>query len=371
MQPPTTRTNQSTQAVIHYVTVKGFQTTLRWFCDHWGKELAGHVRFHDYDGLAAKHSLPGGTYIFADIERLDYSGMENAKRIWRALTEHRSRNLVLNNPVRSMRRYELLRTLHETGINQFDVYKLEDARRPKRYPVFIRKEDDHRGPISSLLGSKQELDDAIELMIRSGAQRDDKIIEEFVDASDEENVFHLYGAFVVNDEIIPAFYDFSRNWVVKGEVQFSELLDDRKYVEQERIYVRSNPHEDLLRPIFQTAGIQYGRMDYAMVNGQIQVFEINTNPDIIEFMDVGGDEWLPATREFAGNFIEAMKRIDLRSTSGGRFRLPPPSSVHTRDHRSIRVRSLIHYCLKFTGLLRYEGGIDAFARRVRLYLFRY
>jgi hypothetical protein len=39
-------------------------------------------------------------------------------------------------------------------------------------------------------------------------------------------------------------------------------------------------HEASLREIFRLARIEYGRMDYALLGGRLQVWEINTNPTI-------------------------------------------------------------------------------------------
>lgn len=49
---------------------------------------------------------------------------------------------------------------------------------------------------------------------------------------------------------------------------------------EEHDYVEKNPHEGRLREVFRLARIDYGRMDYGMLDGQVQVWEINTNPTI-------------------------------------------------------------------------------------------
>jgi hypothetical protein len=45
-------------------------------------------------------------------------------------------------------------------------------------------------------------------------------------------------------------------------------------------YLQAHPHEAELRKIFDLANIEYGRIDYSLLNGKIQVWEINTNPNI-------------------------------------------------------------------------------------------
>lgn len=58
-------------------------------------------------------------------------------------------------------------------------------------------------------------------------------------------------------------------------------LADERYRREEAEYLATNPHEQELRSIFAAAEIDYGRIDYALLGEQIQVWEINTNPMIV------------------------------------------------------------------------------------------
>ena len=60
-----------------------------------------------------------------------------------------------------------------------------------------------------------------------------------------------------------------------------------EHYDQHLDYVRTNPHADELRKLFGAANIEYGRIDYTIADGRIQVFEINTNP---------AGAWDPATK---------------------------------------------------------------------------
>src|SRR5262249_39761423 len=97
-----------------------------------------------YDRLFRADRLPRATYIFVDIDRL-YP--------WeRHLPAERFRDMTaaglkcLNDPARVLNRYPLLRALAREGINPFDVYRADDAPRPSRFPVFVRRESDHGQP---------------------------------------------------------------------------------------------------------------------------------------------------------------------------------------------------------------------------------
>jgi len=58
-------------------------------------------------------------------------------------------------------------------------------------------------------------------------------------------------------------------------------LNDEEHLEQERVHVATNPHVELLRPLFDAAAVDYGRIDYSLLGDRVQVWEINTNPTIL------------------------------------------------------------------------------------------
>jgi len=68
--------------------------------------------------------------------------------------------------------------------------------------------------------------------------------------------------------------DYGRDWVLRRHS--AEYTRDS--IEEERLFMNLNPHADQLRDIFQISGIQYGRIDYSVLNGQVQTWEINTLP---------------------------------------------------------------------------------------------
>jgi hypothetical protein len=79
------------------------------------------VRLYRY--LRAPRKAKPGTYIFADLELLSPDELQKAVVIWQALARAGPGIRLLNHPARSMRRYELLRTLHErvsTGSTSID-----------------------------------------------------------------------------------------------------------------------------------------------------------------------------------------------------------------------------------------------------------
>jgi len=70
--------------------------------------------------------------------------------------------------------------------------------------------------------------------------------------------------------------------MVKG----ANLLDPHLLAEESR-YLQENPHEELLRGLFDRANVDWGRIDYSFRGDRIQVWEINTNPMIVPEGDWG------------------------------------------------------------------------------------
>jgi hypothetical protein len=234
--------------------------------------------------LRARAAPAAGHYIFADLERLSPDQALRARWLWEELARSSRGARLLNHPTRAMRRYELLRVLHERGINTFDVYRLTEGRWPARYPVFLRGENDHGGARSGLLRTRHELEDAIAAVERDRGSREGVLITEFCDTADDQGLYRKYSAFVVGDTVFPKNVLFSKHWVLKR----TDLLEE-DLLREERAHVETNPHADRLREIFRLARIEYGRVDYGLLNGAIQVWEINTNPHVTSLDPRGPD----------------------------------------------------------------------------------
>jgi hypothetical protein len=195
---------------------------------------------------------------------------------WAAMVGTRLRAagaLALNHPLRSLRRYELLRVMRERGVNGFDAYRATEGRWPRCYPVFLRELDEHGGILTPLLFSREELEAALAEQVERGLSRDATLIVEFCETGDAQGVYRKYSAFVVGTRVVPGHIAFSKRWVTKGTERF-----DEDHLREEREYVLGNPHERALREIFTLANISYGRIDYGLLDGALQVWEINTNP---------------------------------------------------------------------------------------------
>jgi hypothetical protein len=325
--------------MIYYIVKRAHQYTVRNFIIRFAPRLRATVRLIFYEQLERLRYLPRGTYIFSDIERLRPEEAEKAAKIRNALCDASDNVRLLNHPTASMKRYELLRSLSALNsevLYGYDVYRLTEARKPVRFPVFVRDENEHTDRRASigLIHSGRELDVATENVIREGRSRDGIIVVEFVDTSDALGVFRKYSASIANGRIVPEHVLFSREWLVKTPM----IIDRDTYAEQQR-YREHNPHESELREVCAVARIDYGRIDYALKDGKVCVWEINTNPslwlqmsdtlvhqtvDMFRWINTEANEtrWLrnPVYKPAAMRMFYAMRRdkMNMRMRWGGR-----------------------------------------------------
>jgi hypothetical protein len=297
--------------MIHFLTTRQNQHPIRRYLEGHGAALAQRIKPALYDWLLAEQALPPGAYLFADLELLPEHERQEAERIWNRLAARGCP--LLNHPTRSLRRYDLLRLLHARGVNQFNLYRLGESETPPRFPVFVRGENDHHGSRTRLLESTRELAAAATWLKWTswfGKKRlREAIVTEFCDTADEEGVYRKYSAFNVRGEILPRHVFFSDRWMVK-----SWKLAEKKFRLEEEAYIQANPHAEQLCAIFAAARIDYGRIDYSLLGGRVQVWEINTNPMIVGTGRGGNGARAAIHDDFARRIEACFERFDAASS---------------------------------------------------------
>ena len=256
--------------------------------------------------------LPRAAWIFSDFDLLDPRSTSLAARIWHALAARGDR--LLNHPARSMRRYELLRTLHDRGVNDFDVQLATDPRRPRRYPVFARWANAHSGPISKLIPDAAALERYLDRCIATGRLRDEMLIVELCDTREANGLIREYGAYCIGDRILPEHLWFSAQWAIKMRSAWDlggARVDRAALLQEEVRYIAENPHEAELKRIFALARIDYGRIDYGLRDGRIQVWEINGNPLVsFDWVAPPGRDVAALVGRFTAQFGAALAALD-------------------------------------------------------------
>lgn len=291
--------------MIVYLVSARHAYTVKDYLQDWQPALAKRIQVLTYESLPQMSSLPSATYIFSDIEPLGPAATELAVSVWETLAHSGEAIGLYNNPSKAMRRYELLRLLSKSGRNRFEVRRPSDGLKGLRFPVFVRNERNHRGPSTRLLLDMTELRQALMVQRLRMVPTRELLIEEFCDTAAEAGVYRKYSAFVVGGKIIPRHIFFSKHWVQKTP----DLLSDEWAAEQ-MAHLQNNPHREMLAAIFHDARIDYGRIDYSLLDGQPQVWEINTNPTIIQPRSDYPALALPAQEYLAERLAEALTALD-------------------------------------------------------------
>lgn len=260
--------------MIYFLT-HGGEVGMREYLESNGRAVADRIRILSYDELPRQTDFGRGTYIVSAADQLTQAGRRMIDDLCAALSTTPGVR-ILNHPGRTLTRYPLLAALHGSGRNAFRVVRANGDLSTLRFPVFVRSEWQHTGARSPLLGSPRAVESAIGELVLRGDRAEDLLVVEFCDTAGADGQYRKFAAFNVGGEIIPRSLSYGRKWMLKhGSSDFN--LD---MAIEEREYVLGNPHQEAVREVFALAGIDYGRMDYALKDDAIQVWEINLNPTI-------------------------------------------------------------------------------------------
>lgn len=239
------------------------------FISQWAPHLRDRIEFVSYRDLLGRRRFQRGTFVFMTQHPTDTT---------RAFLAEAARQMaaagcrVLNPLDRTLGRYDLLLALRDAGINDFRAYRPDEFNTIEHFPVFVLPEHRHSGNLTGLLYSIDELRTAFDALDEK-AKGYDVIATEYVDTVDANGIFRKYSVFRIGDRFIPRHVLFSKNWITKSpDLAASEML------EEEQRFLDSNPHAEAVRAVFDIARIDFGRIDYAAIDGGIRVWEINMNP---------------------------------------------------------------------------------------------
>lgn len=287
--------------MIHYLVTRGHDRyTMRRFRTSWAGALRDRIRILPYERLPLLGAAEPGLWIFSDLERLRPCERAAAAAHFERLSGAGPAFRVLNDPSRALARYELLRAM---PTNAFRAWRATEPLDAVRTPAFIRAAGAHDGSLSGLLRDREEIEPAIRRVLRRRwrLRREDLLVVEFLDTSDGSGTFRKYAAMRIGKALLPRHLFFSRDWVVK-----KAGAPDEARLREEREFLDAFPHREEVRAAFDAARIEYGRIDYAVTGGRIQVWEINTNPVLVPAprrIDAGR---LDRSRRFADDVIAAL-----------------------------------------------------------------
>jgi hypothetical protein len=287
------------------------------------RPLVQALRQMTYPAAVHARRLPRATYLFCDLDRLSFWELELAGRLYACLRKAGLR--VLNDPARVRQRYALLRLLKDCGRNRFNAWLPDHGEAPDAFPVFLRTQAAHRGPLTDLLHSSAEAEAALRNAMAEGYARKDLMFVEYCAEPNAEGVFRKLSCFRIGEATLPSLAVHERNWSAKyGEVG---VAGEAGYQDEYAI-VKTNRYASTVGPIFELAEVEYGRADFAVVGGEIQTYEINTNPSINVLREHPFALRLEAQRLAWQAMREAFERID--SAPGRSVVVDEPMLGHQR-----------------------------------------
>jgi hypothetical protein len=192
------------------------------------------------------------------------------------VTTHAPDWRLLNDPRRTLLRQPFLIAAAAAGLNDFRIHSATSEDSSIRYPVFLRERNRHDGPLTGLLETPAAVRSALRALRLRGHRTRELIQIEYQDTSDGNGQFRKYSAFRVGNRMVRTHMMISSSWSVKSDSNSSSV----ESALEERDFVTGSAHESWLRQIFDLANIEWGRIDYGVLNGRPQAWEINTNPTI-------------------------------------------------------------------------------------------
>ncbi|MGE0716048.1 MAG: hypothetical protein AB7P02_11440 [Alphaproteobacteria bacterium] len=227
--------------VVAGLTALARRADARWLVPRGYREIEG--------------ALPpkSGAIVFGDLDRVDDDLAVAAERLAADAAVPGVR--VLNHPVRTLRRYELLRMLHADAENPIDVLRVEDRRPPRRWPVILRTESGMLRRQPTLIHDQGSLDAELRRLDALDAYRPDLLIVEVPMAG--RTIGPTLRLLKAGDRLLPLDPVGGRN-----------PLD--------------RPAEgDWLSSVFARGEIDFGHLCLCRIDGRIAILDIGTDSEIV------------------------------------------------------------------------------------------
>lgn len=283
---------------------------------HRAPELAGRIRIRTYESLTPTLEVQSGAHVFSALDQLGPHGLATVAGLWDHLADRGPGIRLLNDPRKAACRLELLNRLFAAGINRHRAHAADawEWAGELGFPVFVREESGHAGPLTGLLQTPRELARALRALRVRGYRRDELLVLEFCDVAGPDGVYHAGAVCRVGDRIAAAQLLRGRRWVLKWD----EGDHDEAAMRAFRDYVDANPHAEWVRRVFEVAAVDFGRLDYGIRGTTLVAWEINLNPTLgptpgathAPLAEPAESLMWEARRNFVGRMREAFQQLD-------------------------------------------------------------
>jgi hypothetical protein len=258
---------------LHVVTTAKFVGTTRPLVPVL-QELGIKLVTIPWEKFLGETALPFGAYAFGDFDRIHPWMIELAASRHDALIAAGAP--VMNDPRRFLTRAALIRSLYALGVNRFTCWLPAFGERPTRYPVFLRTLAAHRGVLGGLLHSPDEVEAALNDALAEGYTITDLgLIEYMAKADPVVGHFQKHAAYRIGDRVLRALTVNDDSWVAK--IGVPGRAEDATYA-HELAEMTDYPHEDVIRRVTDLCGCTFGRVDFGIVDGRTEIYEMNSNP---------------------------------------------------------------------------------------------
>lgn len=264
--------------MIYFILAGSNSNTIKKYLEYRGNQLQKDIGIIYYDDLSKLNGLECNTLIFSDFDRLNKNQLAEVIKIFDIIKSRYPELNLVNNPAKTKLRFDLLRELYNLGINPFNVHRIVESLNNIRFPVFLREENNHTGALSGLIFNYKSLEANVFALSLQGYPAKNLLAVEFVDVADEMGIYGKYSALKVVDTVYPRQLDYNMHWMVKTSIRYNRY-PEKEFLKEFKYFMDNNPHEIWLEKVFKLAGIEYGRIDYGLLNNQPVVWEINLNPD--------------------------------------------------------------------------------------------
>ncbi|MBW2268791.1 MAG: hypothetical protein JRH16_09445, partial [Deltaproteobacteria bacterium] len=200
------------------------------------------------------------------------------------------------------------------GLNDFNVYRADEERLPKRYPVFVRRDSGHGKPLSGLLEDRDSVARAIEAAIEEGVPAANLLIVEYAAEPVIPGVFRKLAVARIGDRLVPQPSVHDDQWLVKFGSK--AVATEELYQEESRL-LEELPHAKELWRAFEIASIGYGRADFGFFFNDTATTEIYTNPTVKPGKDHPSKTRQANLRHAWNAHLAALRELDSKFEGAG------------------------------------------------------